>query len=43
MNEGTSAWALLVETVGDGVEVYRGGLTLPSAKAAADELIATCL
>lgn len=35
----TSAWALLVETVSGGVEVYRGGLTLPGAKAAADALI----
>lgn len=33
------AWALLVETVGGGVEIYRGGLILPGAKAAADALI----
>lgn len=36
---GTEPWAILVETKGGGVEVYRGGITLFTAKNAADAII----
>lgn len=34
------AWALLVERTDGGIEVMRGGLTLPGAQGAADAIIA---